>query len=71
MNPRMMWKIAVIVAVLAGFAFAPREPALLVLEKGASSLDFYDDSGNKLGGVSVGQHPHEMVLSADKRTVYT
>lgn len=57
--------------VAAALVSAPRPPTLLVLEKGASSLDFYDDAGNRLGGVPVGRHPHEMVLSPDKRTVYT
>lgn len=44
---------------------------LLVLHKGGSSLGFYSPAGKLIENVPVGQHPHEMVLSADGRLLYT
>ncbi len=46
-------------------------PTLVVLLKGASALGFYTPEGKLLSTVAVGQHPHEMVLSADGKTLYT
>lgn len=46
-------------------------PVLLTLLKGTSSLAFYSPEGKLLATVPVGQHPHEMVLAADGKTVYT
>jgi YVTN family beta-propeller protein len=59
-------------ALFAVAALAFAEPAhLLVLQKGASSLAWYTPDGKLETSVPVGQHPHEMVLSRDKRFVYT
>jgi YVTN family beta-propeller protein len=44
---------------------------LLVLHKGHSSLGFYTREGKLLGTAGVGQHPHEMVFSAEGRYAYT
>jgi DNA-binding beta-propeller fold protein YncE len=52
------------------FAALSAQPLLLVLQKGSSSLGFYSLSGEKLSETAVGQHPHEMVLSADRRFLY-
>jgi len=45
-------------------------PAFVVGEKVAGSVGFYDAQFTRLGSVTVGVHPHEMWLSADKRTLY-
>ena len=59
-------------ALFAVAALALAEPAhLLVLQKGASSLAWYTPDGKLQSSVPVGQHPHEMVFSRDKRYVYT
>ncbi len=58
--------------LLIPFAIAlPAAAELLVLHKGHSSLGFYSDEGKWISSVAVGQHPHEMVFSADGRFAYT
>ena len=47
-----------------------QQPAFVVGEKVAGSVGFYDAQFKRLSGVKVGVHPHEMWLSADKRTLY-
>src|SRR5262249_15873978 len=39
--------------------------------KGASAVGFYTTEGKIEATVPVGQHPHEMVVSADGRFLYT
>lgn len=46
------------------------DSTMLVVHKGDSSLGFYDMDGNLKDRVKLNQHPHEMVLSADKRFAY-
>jgi len=48
-----------------------QDPTWLVLLKGASQLGFYTPQGKLVASVPVGQHPHEMALSADGRYLYT
>lgn len=43
----------------------------LVLHKGDGSLGWYSAGGRMDLKVKVGQHPHEMVFSADRRLLYT
>jgi DNA-binding beta-propeller fold protein YncE len=47
-----------------------QQPAFVVGEKVAGSVGFYDAQFKRLRSVKVGVHPHEMWLSADKRTLY-
>lgn len=42
----------------------------LVVEKGHHALGFYSSEGKRLYGVTVGQHPHEIALSTDRRYAY-
>ena len=58
-----------ILLVLSLAAAAPAQ-TLLVLEKGANALGYYTMEGQRIAGVPVGQHPHEMVLSPDGRLAY-
>lgn len=46
-------------------------PTWVVLHKGDSSLGFYSAAGKLEQKVPVNRHPHEMVLSADKKLLYT
>ncbi|HYM13000.1 MAG TPA: hypothetical protein VEU62_19835 [Bryobacterales bacterium] len=46
------------------------ESVLLVLHKSFSSLGFYSLDGRHQLDVPVGEHPHEMVISPDRRFVY-
>jgi YVTN family beta-propeller protein len=44
--------------------------AFVIGEKVAGSVGFYSADGNRQGGVKLGSHPHEMVFSPDRRTLY-
>ena len=44
---------------------------LLVSQKAGSSVGFYTPEGKHLTTVEVGTHPHELVISADRRFAYT
>jgi YVTN family beta-propeller protein len=51
--------------------WAEAQPAnLLILHKGGSSLGFYTAEGKHVASVPVGTHPHEMVISTDRRYLY-
>jgi YVTN family beta-propeller protein len=43
---------------------------LAVVEKVSGSVGFYSAAGERLADVSVSTHPHEIVLSPDKRLLY-
>lgn len=68
-----------IAADMRGFALllllaagaSAQKPMLLVLEKGASELNFCTPEGENRAAVRVGLHPHEIVLSPDGRYAYT
>jgi len=64
-----MMRFLRLLLTISGLGMA-QEPMLLVLEKGANSLGYYTLEGQRVGGVMVGQHPHEMVLSPDRKYVY-
>ncbi len=51
-------------------AAAAQQPVLLVLLKGASALGYYTLQGEPIAKVPVGQHPHEMVVTADGRFAF-
>jgi YVTN family beta-propeller protein len=44
--------------------------AFVVGEKVAGSVGFYDAQFHRVGGAKVGSHPHEVVLTPDKKTLY-
>ena len=54
--------------LLAAFpaAFAQNFP-LVIVEKKAGAVGFYTPEGKRVAGVKVGEHPHEIVLSPDKK----
>lgn len=60
-----------LLALFALLSCALRGETLLVLEKGASSLAYYSHDGKLLATVPVGEHPHEMIRSADGKYLYT
>ena len=59
-----------ILPVLCVCGLAAQQPDLVVVEKKASSVGFYAPNGRRLAGVRVGQTPHEIVFSPDRRTLY-
>jgi YVTN family beta-propeller protein len=44
--------------------------AFVVGEKAAGAIGFYDAEFHRIGDVKVGIHPHEIVLTPDKKTLY-
>ena len=46
------------------------KPTLAVVEKIAGQVGFYSAGGQRLAGVPVSVHPHEIVLSRDQRRLY-
>jgi len=56
-------------AFLAPGALA-QKPALAVVEKLSGWVGFYTAEGKRVGGVQVSGHPHEIILSPDRRSLY-
>ena len=56
--------------ILAVIAVQAQQPDLAVVQKVAGSVGFYTHDGKFLTAVKVGEHPHEAVLSPDKRLLY-
>jgi YVTN family beta-propeller protein len=44
--------------------------AFAIGEKAAGSIGFYDSDFHRIGGAKVGTHPHEIVLTPDRKTLY-
>ncbi|MCW5978137.1 MAG: hypothetical protein KIT09_08665 [Bryobacteraceae bacterium] len=51
-------------------AASAEQAALAVVEKIAGEVGFYSEDGRRLGGVKVGTHPHEIILSPDGKLLY-
>ncbi len=56
--------------VLARGAAPAGKAAFAVVEKIAGVVGFYTAEGRRLSEAKVGAHPHEIVLSPDRRTLY-
>ncbi|MEX2262330.1 MAG: hypothetical protein WD696_10280 [Bryobacteraceae bacterium] len=64
-----LFNLFVVLAATSVGAFG-QKAALAVIEKVAGSVGFYSAEGQRVGGVKVNAHPHEMALSPDKRLLY-
>jgi len=51
-------------------ALHAQQPTLAVVEKIAGAVGFYSATGQRIAGVKVGTHPHEIIYSPDKRYLY-
>ena len=60
-----------ILFLLSSLILSSQDSLLLVSQKASSTVGFYTWEGQHLDAVQVGQHPHEMALSADGRFAYT
>jgi YVTN family beta-propeller protein len=58
------------ILMLAGLVQAADIPSLVVVEKKAGAVGFYDATGKRVAGVKVGTHPHEIVYSPDRKLAY-
>jgi YVTN family beta-propeller protein len=56
--------------LLAVSAAAADPAAFAVVEKPGGQVSFYTSEGKRVGGVAVGQYPHEIVRSPDGRHAY-
>lgn len=61
---------AALATILAPSALGAGRADLLVVEKKNNAVGYYASSGERLGGVPVGETPHEVVLSHDRRYAY-
>jgi YVTN family beta-propeller protein len=67
----MTWqRLSIVPLILFATASFGQKASFVIGEKVAGSVGFYDADGKRLGGVPVGSHPHEVVLSPDKRSLY-
>ena len=62
--------LAILSAFCAAVLAAAERPDLLVVEKKNNSVGFYTSEGHRVGGVLVGETPHEVALSRDGRFAY-
>ena len=62
--------IPVLFLLTALVADTTARPEFAIGEKLSGSVGFYDGAGPRTADVKVGQHPHEMALSPDRRTLY-
>ena len=62
--------LAILTASCAVALAAAERPDLLVVEKKNNSVGFYTSAGHRVGGVLVGETPHEVALSRDGRFAY-
>ena len=65
-----MMRITLCLALLALPLGAAEKPALAVVEKKASQVGFYASDGTRVGGVKVGETPHEIVADPEKPLLY-
>lgn len=64
-----MKRLALLAAL--GCSLIAADATYLVLLKGTNALAYVAPDGKITAQVSVGQHPHEMVFSKDRRYIYT
>lgn len=62
--------LVLFMGLLLGAAVLRADPHLAIVEKKAGEVGFYSSDGKRLAGVKVGQYPHEIVLSPDRRFAY-
>ncbi len=55
---------------LLALPLAAQKPDIAVVEKKAGMVAFYTHDGKRLSEVKVGQFPHEIIFSEDKRFIY-
>ncbi|WP_293680307.1 beta-propeller fold lactonase family protein [uncultured Phenylobacterium sp.] len=58
------------IALAVTLAAFGQKPDFAVVEKVAGAVGFYTAGGKRVGGAKVGTHPHEIVLSPDRKLAY-
>jgi YVTN family beta-propeller protein len=65
-----MREILLLLSCALALSASAQTAAFVVGEKAAGSIGFYDAEFHRMGGAKVGTHPHEIVLTPDKKTLY-
>lgn len=65
-----MRKILLLLSIALAVSASAQTAAFVVGEKAAGSIGFYDAEFHRIGGAKVGTHPHEIVLTPDRKTLY-
>ena len=65
-----MRKLLLLLSCVLAVSASGQTAAFVVGEKAAGSIGFYDAEFHRLGGAKVGTHPHEIVLTPDRKTLY-
>lgn len=60
----------VLMFLLAMMAGAEYRGLLVVVEKKGAAVGFYSSDGKRVAGTATAIHPHEMIFSADRKTIY-
>src|SRR3954469_20221992 len=60
-----------VLLLLTAVATLMSAPVYMLLLKGSGAVAWYTPDGKLLASVPVGEHPHEMVFSADRKVLYT
>jgi len=63
-------RLSVLLLLAASTAIFAQNFPLAIVEKKAGAVGFYTPEGKRVAGVKVGEHPHEIVLSPDKKLAY-
>lgn len=66
---RLVWT-RWLLCLAAATASAADHAAFAIVEKIAGAVGFYTAEGKRIAGAKVGAYPHEIVLSADKKSLY-
>lgn len=67
---RVISLFIVLLSCVFSVAASGQTAAFVVGEKLAGSIGFYDANFHRIGDAKVGGHPHEIVLTPDKKTLY-
>lgn len=66
----MLPRLSVLCALFAAGLGAAERADLLVVEKKGNAVGFYASSGQRVAAALVGETPHEVILSPDRRLAY-
>ncbi len=58
------------VGLWMALAASAQTAAFAIVEKKAGAVGFYSSDGKRLSGTKVGEHPHEIVFSPDRKLAY-
>jgi len=66
----MKTSVLIFLSCVLSISASSQTAAFVIGEKAAGSIGFYDAEFHRIGGAKVGSHPHEIVLTPDRKTLY-